>query len=164
MPDDIGWWIFDAETQTLINRWSAQRVRCEGAVDGTGQVRLRFSYQETAIPHLRRSDGNAVMLPCGIEGALDKEGWYYARAFFFYADEDVLLRLEGRSQAPAWKGGPGTWRFELDELLDLGVRDPDAGELLDGLVCSRAVYDWRGPCLQPLPRLAHRLTAALIDG
>jgi hypothetical protein len=77
----------------------------------------------------------------------------------------VLLRLEGRSQAPWSKGSLGTWRFDLHELLDLGVRgDSDRTEPPAGFVCSRQVYDWRGPYLQPLPRLAHRLTAALIDG
>jgi hypothetical protein len=46
-----------------------------------------------------------------------------------------------------------------------GVRqDPSPAGLPAGLVCSRKVYDWRGPYLQPMPRLAQRLTAALIDG
>ena len=37
-------------------------------------------------------------------------------------------------------------------------------ELPAGLVRSRRVHDWRGPNLQPLPRLAQRVTTALIDG
>ena len=56
----------------------------------------------------------------------------------------------------SWSNGePGNWTFEVDELTDLGVRhDPKATGLPDGLVASRKVYDWRGPQLQPLPRLA----------
>jgi hypothetical protein len=120
---------------------------------------------EAAIPHLRRSDGKAVMFPCGVRGARDRDGYYYARAFFFYADEDVFFRLEGSSQPTFQKGVPRHWRFDLDDLLDLGVRrDPDAAALPAGLVCRRVVYDWREAYLQPLPRLAQRLTTALIDG
>jgi hypothetical protein len=119
---------------------------------------------DTAIPHLRRSDGKAVMFPYGIRSSRDKDGYYTAGTQFFYADEDVFFRLDGRGFSSAWD--TGTWEFELDELIDLGVRqdDPDAIELPAGLICSRKVYDWRGPYLQPLPRLAQRLTAALIDG
>jgi hypothetical protein len=36
MLDQIGWWTFDAQTQTLLNRASGQRVRFEGAVDDAG--------------------------------------------------------------------------------------------------------------------------------
>jgi hypothetical protein len=118
---------------------------------------------EAAIPHLRRSDGKAVMFPCGIQSTLDKDGYYVARARFAYADEDVFFQLDGRTWS--WEGGPGTWEFDLHELYDLGVRqDAEATDLPAGLVCSRKVYRWRGPYLQPLPRLAQRLTAALIDG
>src|SRR5215203_2150786 len=55
MPERIGWWTFDAETQTLANRVSDQRIRFEGAVDDAGSLlhppasgpaRLRFSYQD----------------------------------------------------------------------------------------------------------------------
>jgi hypothetical protein len=77
----------------------------------------------------------------------------------------LFFRLDGRSWARPWKGSPGTWEFELNELSDLGVRqDHEATDLPAGLICSRRIHDWRGPCLQPLPRLAQRLTAALIDG
>jgi hypothetical protein len=117
---------------------------------------------ETAIPHLRRSDGKAVMFPYQIRSTLDKDGYYDARVQFFYADEDVFFRLNGRSWLP-FKNEPGTWEFELDDLIELGVRQ-DSTELPADLVCTRQVYDWRGPYLQPLPRLAQRLTAALIDG
>jgi hypothetical protein len=119
---------------------------------------------EAAVPHLRRSDGKAVMFPHQAEGTLDKDGWYSARAKFVYADEDVFFRLDGRPWGSR-NDDPGTWEFELDELHYLGVRqNPDSHELPAGLVCSRRVYDWRGPYLQPLPRLAQRLTTALIDG
>jgi len=56
MPERIGWWTFDAETQTLVNRVSDQRIRFEGAVDDAGSLLhppasgpawLRFSYQDT---------------------------------------------------------------------------------------------------------------------
>src|SRR5215217_3365038 len=56
MLERIGWWTFDAETQTLVNRVSDQRIRFEGAVDDVGSLlhppasgpaRLRFSYQDT---------------------------------------------------------------------------------------------------------------------
>src|SRR5678815_5412069 len=58
MPDQTGWWTFDAETQTLINRVSDQRIRFESAVDDAGSLlhppasgpaRLRFSYQDADI-------------------------------------------------------------------------------------------------------------------
>src|SRR5215203_1960492 len=58
MPERIGWWTFDAETQTLANRVSDQRIRFEGAVDDAGSLlhppasgpaRLRFSYQDTDV-------------------------------------------------------------------------------------------------------------------
>src|SRR5262245_60956241 len=58
MPYRIGWWTFDAETQTLINRVSGQRIRFEGAPDDAGDlpqppaggpVRLRFSYQDAEV-------------------------------------------------------------------------------------------------------------------
>ncbi len=119
---------------------------------------------ETDIPHLRRSDGKAVMFPHQVQSTLDKDGWYTARAQFAYADDDVFFRLYGRPWG--WrKDEPGTWEFEIDELHDLGVRqDPDSTELPAGLVRSRRVHDWRGPNLQPLPRLAQRVTTALIDG
>jgi hypothetical protein len=119
---------------------------------------------EAAIPHLRRIDGKAVMFPYEVQSTLDKDGYYVARTRFFYADQDVFFRLEGRSWTRS-KGWPGIWEFELQELTDLGVRQaPDKSEFPAGLVCSRRVYDWRGPYLQPLPRLAQRLTGALIDG
>ena len=38
MPYQIGWWTFDAETQTLINRVSDQRIRFEGAADDAGSL------------------------------------------------------------------------------------------------------------------------------
>jgi hypothetical protein len=119
---------------------------------------------ESGIPHLRRHDGKAVMFPHLIASGLDKDGDYTARAQFAYADEDVFFLLEGRTWS--WSNGdPGNWTFELDDLTELGVRhDSRATGPPDGLVCSRKVYDWRGPYLQPLPRLAQRLTAALIDG
>ena len=119
---------------------------------------------ENAIPHLRRSDGKAVMFPYQIRSSLDKDGYYVARTQFFYADEDVFFRLDGHPSIPR-KGSPGTWEFELDELTDLGVRqEPEGGDLPEDLLCSRTVYDWDGPRLQPLPQLAQRLTVALIDG
>jgi hypothetical protein len=58
MLERIGWWTFDAETQTLVNRASDQRVRFEGAVDDAGSLlhpaasgpaRLRFSYQDADV-------------------------------------------------------------------------------------------------------------------
>ena len=59
MLDHMGWWMFDAETQTLINRVSDQRIRLESPVDGTrgsllrspasGPARLRFSYQNAEV-------------------------------------------------------------------------------------------------------------------
>jgi hypothetical protein len=118
---------------------------------------------ETAIPHLRRSDGKAVTFPYQIKSSLDKDGCYVARAQFFYADEDVFFRLDGRTWPPG-SNSPGDWEFELDDLTDVGVRqDPEATDPPADLICSRRVYDWRGPYLQPLPRLAQRLTAGLID-
>jgi hypothetical protein len=51
---------------------------------------------ETAIPHLRRSDGKAVMFPYQIRSLLDKDGYYDRDAQFFYADEDVFFRLNDR--------------------------------------------------------------------
>ena len=118
---------------------------------------------ESGIPHLRRHGGKAVMFPHRVLSGLDKDGYYTARAQFAYADEDVFFLFEGSTWS--WSdGAPGNWTFELDELTEFGVRDPKATGLPDGLVCSRKVYDWRGPQLQPLPRLAQRLTAALIDG
>ena len=105
------------------------------------------------------------MFPYGIQSSLDRDGFYVARTQFFYADEDVFFRLDGRSVAPTWKGAPGTWEFELKELSDLGEqKDHEATDLPACLICSRRIYDWRAPFLQPLPRLANRLTAALIDG
>ncbi len=119
---------------------------------------------ENAIPHLRRSDGKAVMFPYQIRSSLDKDGYYVARTQFFYADEDLFFRLDGHPSIPR-KGSPGTWEFDLDQLADLGVRQgPEGRALPEGLICSRAVYDWDGPRLQPLPQLAQRLTVALIDG
>src|SRR5215203_4169555 len=116
---------------------------------------------ENAIPHLRRGDGRAVMFPYQIRSSLDKDGYYVARTQFFYADEDVFFRLDGDPSIPR-KGLPGTWEFELNELTDLGVRqEPERGDLPEGLICSRTVYDWDCPRLQPL---AQRLTVALIDG
>ena len=58
MPDQTGWWTFDGETQTLINRVSDQRIRFESAVDDAGSLlhppasgpaRLRFSYQDAEV-------------------------------------------------------------------------------------------------------------------
>ena len=58
MLERIGWWTFDAETQTLVNRVSDQRIRFEGAVDDAGSLlhppasgpaRLRFSYQDSDV-------------------------------------------------------------------------------------------------------------------
>jgi hypothetical protein len=55
---DLGWWIFDSETQSLINRFIEQRVRFEGIVGGTGgttpgpesgPVRVRFVYQDAEV-------------------------------------------------------------------------------------------------------------------
>ena len=104
------------------------------------------------------------MFPYQIRSSLDKDGYYVARTQFFYADEDVFFRLDGHPSIPR-KGSPGTWEFELDELTDLGVRqEPEGGDLPEDLLCSRTVYDWDGPRLQPLPQLAQRLTVALIDG
>ncbi len=53
MSKTIGWWTFDAETPSLVNRISGQRVRFEG-IDGggpppspvSGPVRLRFAYED----------------------------------------------------------------------------------------------------------------------
>src|SRR5215203_1835569 len=119
---------------------------------------------ENAIPHLRRSDSKAVMFPYQIRSSLDKDGYYVARTQFFYADEDVFFRLDGDPSIPS-KGSPGTWEFELDELTDLGVRqEPERGDVPEDLICSRTIYDWDCPRLQPLPQLAQRLTVALIDG
>jgi hypothetical protein len=118
---------------------------------------------ESAIPHLRRSDGKAVTFPYQIKSFLDKDGCYAARAQFVYADEDVFFRLNGSTWPPG-RNSPGDWEFELDDLTDVGRRqDPKATELPADLVCSRRVYEWRGPYLQPLPRLAQRLKAGLID-
>src|SRR5829696_8226770 len=58
MLERIGWWTFDAETQTLVNPVSDQRIRFEGAVDDAGSLlhsraggpaRLRFSYQDADV-------------------------------------------------------------------------------------------------------------------
>src|SRR5215204_6545577 len=58
MPERIGWWTLHAETQTVVNRVSDQRIRFEGAVDDAGSLlhppasgpaRLRFSYQDTDV-------------------------------------------------------------------------------------------------------------------
>jgi len=119
---------------------------------------------ETTIPHLRRSDHKAVMFPCGVRSSLDRDGFYEPRARFLYADEDVFFQLDGRSSAAHRL--LGTWEFELDELIELGTRrDPrETPNRSVGLVCRRKVYDWREPYLQPLPRLAQRLTTALVDG
>ncbi len=104
------------------------------------------------------------MFPYQIRSSLDKDGYYVARTQFFYADEDVFFRLDGHPSIPR-KGSPGTWEFDLDELTDLGVRrEPEGGDLPEGFICSRTVYDWDGPRLQPFPQLAQRLTVALIDG
>jgi hypothetical protein len=120
---------------------------------------------ENAIPHLRRSDGKAVMYPYRVKSSLDKDGFYRPYGEFFYADEDVFFRVDGRSWLPTRSNPPGAWEFRLDELHDLGTRrDREATDLPAGLVCSRQIYGWRGPNLQPLPRLAQRLRAALIDG
>jgi hypothetical protein len=43
-------------------------------------------------------------------------------------------------------------------------QEPERGDLPKELICSRTVYDWDCPRLQPLPQLAQRLTVALIDG
>jgi hypothetical protein len=119
---------------------------------------------ETAIPHLRRSDGEAVMFPCGIRSRLDRDGFYSPSPRFFYADEDVFFQLDGEGHK--YGSSPGTWEFELDELYDLGTRrDPRETPIrAASLVRRRKVYDFRSPLLQPLPRLAQSLTAALIDG
>ena len=104
------------------------------------------------------------MFPYQIRSSLDKDGYYVARTQFFYADEDVLFRLDGHPSIPS-KGSPGSSEFELDELIDLGVRqERERGDLPEELICSRTVYDWDCPRLQPLPKLAQRLTVALIDG
>jgi hypothetical protein len=63
------------------------------------------------------------------------------------------------------EGRAGHLGVRTQELSDLGERkDHKATDLPAGLICSRRIYDWRAPFLQPLPRLANRLTAALIDG
>src|SRR5829696_7109880 len=58
MLERISWWTFDAETQTVVNRVSDQRIRFEGAVDDAGSLLhppasgpawLRFSYQDTDV-------------------------------------------------------------------------------------------------------------------
>ena len=64
MLDHMGWWMFDAETQTLINRVSDQRIRFESLVDGTrgsllrspasGPARLRFCPSPRVRPDARR--------------------------------------------------------------------------------------------------------------
>ena len=117
---------------------------------------------EAGIPHLRRHDGKAVMFP-HLSGAARQGRLLHPRVQFAYADEDVFFLLDGEVLVAT--GAPGNWAFELDDLDDLGVRHhPEATGLPDGLVCSRTIYDFRGAHLQPLPRLAQRLTAALIDG
>jgi hypothetical protein len=118
---------------------------------------------ETFIPHLRRSDGKAVMFPFQIRSQLDKDGYYSPAAEVFYADEDVFFRFEGRTSR-GLLAAPGAWNFELFELTDLGVRQYPQAQPLADLMCRRKVYGWAEPYLQPLPRLAARLRAALIDG
>ena len=58
MPDQICWWTFDAQTQTLLNRASGQRVRFDGAVadagtllrrPASGPTRMRFSYEDAEV-------------------------------------------------------------------------------------------------------------------
>ena len=58
MLDQIGWWTFVTETQTLINRVSDQRIRFESAVDeagsllhppASGPARFRFSYEDAEV-------------------------------------------------------------------------------------------------------------------
>jgi hypothetical protein len=51
MPDQTGWWTFDAETQTLINRVSGQRVCNESDAERSpaNGTRLRFSYQDAEV-------------------------------------------------------------------------------------------------------------------
>jgi hypothetical protein len=117
---------------------------------------------ETLIPHLRRRDGKAVMFPYAVRSSLDRDGFYRARGQFFYADEEVFFRLDGCSS----EGGLGTWEFDLSELLGFGVRRADAEleKWRTTLVRHRKIYNWRGPVLQPMPRLEQRLTVALIDG
>jgi hypothetical protein len=111
--------------------------------------------------YLLRHDGEAVMFPVRVESSLDKDGFYVARVRFAYADEGVSFQVNGRASPPASWGSLGAWSFELHDLIDAETRGGPAG---DDLLCSRRVYDWRGPYVQPLPRLAQRLTAALIDG
>src|SRR5262245_31164093 len=47
----IGWWIYDAETRTLINRVSGQRVRLEHEAEpmAGGLARLRFAYEDAEV-------------------------------------------------------------------------------------------------------------------
>lgn len=130
---------------------------------------------ETAMPHLLRSDRQALMFPYGVDGRFDRDGYYQADAKFFYADEDTFFILDGASSRGfgTFDGTlrRGIWTFELDDLQEAGIRgEPETyrrrgtPDRSGNLVISRKIYDWRGPLLQPLPRLAQRLTAALIDG
>ena len=123
---------------------------------------------ETAIPHLLRSDGRAVMFPYRVHSHFDRDGDYQADARYFYADEDVFFVIGGHSFSH-WRGTRGLWVLDLDELYEFGVRPqpgswPGDPDLTADLARARQIYEWRGPTLQPLPRLAQRLATSLIDG
>ena len=60
MPDQTGWWTFDAETQTLINRVSDQRIRFESAVDDAGSIRPQAGLRDCAF----RTRTPTSAIPC----------------------------------------------------------------------------------------------------
>jgi hypothetical protein len=70
-----------------------------------------------------------------IRSSLDKDGYYVARAQFFYADEDVFFRLNGRS----WNGSPGAWEFERRTMMLSSARRLDRGWLPASLADTQLV-------------------------
>jgi hypothetical protein len=124
MLERIGWWTFDAETQTLVNRASDQRVRFEGAVDDAGSLlhpaasgpaRLRFSYQDADVRY-------PVLVIARYET--------YGGPGFDHGDSDRLLlswSIDHLASAAEWRRSCrthaevppyGLWRRVDDALFD----------------------------------------------
>ena len=148
MLDRIGWWTFDAETQTLINCVSDQRIRFENAEDDAGSLlqppasgpaRLRFSYQDAEVRY-------PVLVTARYET--------YGGSGFDHGDSDRLSlswSIDHSASAVEWRRSCGTraeippyglWRRVDDALFDALACWPPSEAVETALLYTDNWDDW----------------------
>jgi hypothetical protein len=123
---------------------------------------------EADVPHLIRSDGQAVMFPAGLKSTLHRGEDYLPGAFFCYADSDVFFLING-GEFVGWKGLPSDWTFNSANPFQIGLRHLEwfdasrpGGIPADLFTTSQSRF---GPVYAtPSPSVWQRVATALIDG